>query len=114
MLHLRSAVNRATEVVGHEGTRSAEHEANEQPEREQLRQPDAGRFDRAGGVVNDLHLPSGNGLGDPCFLVLDAQLIRNLSRVLDAFRQSRLLRVLLQAPRPPGPQVVDRRDAPVE
>src|ERR1043166_9668825 len=114
MLHLSSAVNRATEVVGREGTRSAEHEANEQPEREQLRQPDAGGVDRAGGVVNDLHLPGGRGLADPCSLVRDAQLIRNLSRVLDAFAESRLPRVLLEAPRPPGPQVVDRRDAPVE
>jgi len=65
-------------------------------------------------VVHDLNLPNRDGLGDPGLLVFGSQLIRDLPRIVDPFGQPRLLRVMLQVPRPAGSQVVDRGDAPVE
>ena len=65
-------------------------------------------------MVDDLHLPNGNRLGDLRLLVLDAKLICDLLRIVDPLGQPRFFlfgrRQLLLA----GSQVVHRRDAALE
>ena len=114
MLHLDSPSDRAPHALGHEGAACAEDQADQQPESELLREPDPRGLHREGGMIDDLDLPHRDGLGDPGLLVFGAQLIRDLPRILDPFGQPRLLRDMLQVPRPTGSQVVDRGDAPVE
>src|SRR2546430_14573150 len=76
--------------------------------RDLLRQPDSRRFCREGGMVDDLHLPNGNRLGDPGLLVLDAELIRDFARVVDSFLQPRLLGILRSEERRVGKECRSR------
>src|SRR5439155_10419654 len=70
------------------------------------------------GMVHNLDLSHRDRLGDPCLLILDTEVVGNLARIVNSFRQPRVLRFgggqLLQAPRQTGSQVIDRREPPVE
>jgi len=51
--------------------------------------PDSRGFRREGGMVDDLHLPNGNRLGDLGPLELEAELVRDLLHIVDPFGQPR-------------------------
>src|SRR5437867_9593161 len=71
MLHLDALADGPAQAVGQDGARGAEYEADEQPEPEQLREPDPGSFDRARDVVDDLDLAGPYGPRVLRFLIFD-------------------------------------------